>query len=459
MFLPDNTEYKPVESPNMVCKRTENHRISMDERLNSYAEIDQTYTEDEALNEASRCLYCPTHWCQNACPAGVPVADFIAKIREKDYEGAYELISEKSSLSDFCSRLCPQEKQCQSNCTRGICSESVAIGKLERFVSDWHRAHAKVTKGACNGKTVAIIGAGPSGLAAAQRLNAYGYDVTVYDREEKAGGLLYRGIPNMKLEKHVLAEKIDAIAATGVRFILGTDVDEETAKMITEKYDAVILAVGTENCRMPKIENSEKAKGIYFAVDYLADNVKTGSANINAKDKKVIIVGGGDTGNDCVGMAVRNGCTSVKQIEMLSANPKKDFICYPYSTKGLEQKFDCSQEEYLNAYREEPHKYCTIVESVKTNEAGDLESAIIRNLSNNQTAEIGCDMMIIAAGFLGIKQDVKDAFDIDFTEGYKTTKEKIFSCGDCRTGQSLVVKAMVDGQNCADVVHTCLKGE
>ncbi|MGN0202990.1 MAG: FAD-dependent oxidoreductase [Coprococcus sp.] len=460
MFLPDNTEYIPVKQPNMACKKTANHRISMEERLNTYAEIDQTYTEEEALTEASRCLHCPTHWCQNACPAGVPAADFIEKIREKDYEGAYALISEQSSLSDMCSRLCPQEKQCQSNCTRGICSESVAIGKLERFVSDWHRKNmTEVSETASNGKTVAVIGSGPSGLAAAQKLRKYGYEVTVFEREEKAGGLLYYGIPNMKLEKTVLEEKIAAIEKTGVKFVLNTKVDAGLSKKIEENFDAAVLAVGSETCRMPVIENADEAKGIVFAVEYLSDQVKNNSELISAKDKNVVIVGGGDTGNDCVGMAVRNGCKSVTQIEMLPKYHKKDIMIFPYAQKKGEQKFDCSQEECLNRFRHDPHRYGSVVTAVETDEDGRIKSAVIKNLEKGTLTEIPCELMVIAAGFTGIKQEIKDAFEIETINGYRTNNERIFCCGDCRTGQSLVVKAMVDGQKCADAVHEQLKGE
>ena len=452
MFLPDNSVYSPVENPNMACKRTANYRISMEERLNSYAEIDQTYTEDEALAEASRCLYCPTHWCQNACPAGVPVADFIKNIRERDYEGAYELISSRSSLSDICSRLCPQEKQCQSNCTRGICSEAVGIGKLERFVSDHHRKHAAANAPKSVGKRAAVIGSGPSGLAASKTLRAAGIDVTVYDRNEKAGGLLQYGIPNMKLEKGVLSEKISEIRSMGVEFKLGAKVDQVLADEIVSAYDAVVIAVGSETCRLPKIDHADKAKGIVYAVEYLSDNVRSGSEIISACGKHVIIVGGGDTGNDCVGMAVRNKCRSVLQVEMMPENPKKSFITYPFSNPAHDIRFDCSQEEYLNAYRQDPHKYTTVVEAVNTAEDGTITSAVLRNLRTGRVEEVPCDMLIIAAGFTGPKKDVFEAFKIHMTDGYQTSHEKIFCCGDCRTGQSLVVKAMVDGQKCAETI-------
>ena len=474
MLLPDNSEYKPVEHPNMAPTRTVNGHLSVKERLGSYDEIDQTYTEEEALEEASRCLYCPTHWCQKACPAGVPVADFIAKIREKDYEGAYGLIHTASSLPEMCSRLCPQEKQCQSNCTRSICSESVAIGKLERFVADWHQAHAAVEKMEKNGKKIAVIGAGPGGLAAAQRLNEKGYAVTVYERESQAGGLLCYGIPNMKLKKSVLNQKIETMKEQGILFESNIEVDAVLAKQLKATADAVVIAVGASETRKPVIEGADDAKGIYYAVDYLASNtwslIHSGmkdQANISAKGKNVIIIGGGDTGNDCVGMALRNGCKSVVQIEMMPERVGKDHIWYPYPVHLPETKFDCSQEEYMTVFCKDPHRYASTVTAVKTNADSEITAVTVMKMKPKMSEsgrvmmqiipgteeELPCEMLIIAAGFTGPEKQIQEAFEAEFSkDSYQTNIENVFACGDCRTGQSLVVKAMVDGQKCAEAV-------
>ncbi len=473
MFLPDNSEYIPVENPNMTPKQMAGRKLSMEERLNSYEEIEATYTEEEALEEASRCLYCPTHWCQNACPAGVPVADFIAKIREKEYEAAYELIHSASSLPEMCSRVCPQEKQCQSNCTRGICSESVAIGKLERFVADWHQANAKEEKTiATTEKKVAIIGAGPSGLAAAQRLNESGITVTVYDREAEAGGLLSYGIPNMKLKKEVVSQKIASLKAQGILFENHTEVDEKLAKELKEKADAVILAVGAEEPRKASIEGAEKAKGIYYAMDYLTAGKEKEEEKITAKDKNVVIVGAGDTSDDCLAMALRNGCKSVVRLKRKPEFFGKTHIWQPYPVERENKKMAYSQEEYASKFCKDSYQYSSIVKAVKTDEEGNLKAVVVmkteaKEKEDGRTVmepvsgterELPCELLLLATGFSGAKKEIKDAFGIEFGKDYQTNVEKVFACGDCRTGQSLVVKAMVDGQKCAEAVEKYLLG-
>lgn len=469
MFLPDNRVYVPVENPNMAEKQTKSGHLSMEERLHSYEEIEHSYTEEEALEEAGRCLSCPTHWCQNACPASLPVADFIAKIREKDYEGAYELIHSASTLPEMCSRLCPQEKQCQSNCTRGICTESVAIGKLERFVADWHQAHAKAEKAEkTSGKKVAVIGAGPAGLAVAERLKEGGIEVTLYDREEQAGGLLRYGIPNMKLKREVLERKIDFMKEEGIRFETKKEVDQALAEELQASYDAVILAVGAEETNKPKIGGAEQAKGIYYALDYLSSNIEAeeGRERISAEGKNVVIIGAGDTSRDCLAMALRNGCRSAVQIKRKPEVFGKTHVWQPYPLEAEQVKAEYSQEEYASVFCKDSYRYSSLVKEVKTDEEGRIKSVVLvktepKEEESGRTlmqaipgteTELPCELLLIAAGFSGPRQAIKDAFGLEFGSAYQTSIEKVFACGDCRIGQSLVVKAMADGQKCAQAV-------
>ncbi len=466
MIMPDNTEFVKVQNPNMVPDRTKNERLPMAQRLTTYEEVEKTYTEEEALREASRCMGCPSRWCSKECPAGMPVPEFIKAVRAGDYEGAYELISSASTLPEFCSRLCPQEKQCQSNCTRAIRTEAVGIGRLERFVVEKHYENAKPEMAKPDGKRVAVVGSGPSGLSAAQRLADKGYAVTVIEAEEYPGGLLRYGIPNMKLEKGILDRKIDTMIRQGVAFQTGITATAETVK----DYDAVILAVGTGNARNIPMEGAEGAKGIYKAVDFLTERP-------DASGKDVIIIGGGDTGNDCVGTAIRQGAASITQIEMLPEVTKVGFIVDPIPGKPAEKKFDSSQEEHLNKFLKDPHIYQATVKGVKTDEAGDICAVTVVRLEKTyddsrrlvmkeipgSEQTLPCGILVIAAGFLGPKAETAAAFGVDTTprsniadNGYQTSVEKIFACGDCRTGQSLVVKAMVDGRDCADAVDAYL---
>ncbi len=486
MYLPDNTVFKPVENPNMAPERTANQRLPMERRLATFEPVEKTYTEEEALLEARRCLKCPTHWCQKACPAGNDVTNFIARVRAGDYEGAYRIITATSTLPEVCSRVCPQEKQCQSDCTRGINTQAVGIGRLERFVVEQHYRSGDASASAePTGKSVAVVGSGPAGLSAAQRLADLGHSVTVYERSDRVGGLMEYGIPNMKLEKGVLERKIAAMEAQGVTFKTNLAVGRDiSAQELKASYDAVILAVGTGNARSLKLEGAEGVGGIHFAVDFLKANTKslldsglTDGKNISAKGKDVVIIGGGDTGNDCVGTSIRHGCASVTQIEMLPKVPNREIIYRPFPVRAKETKLDTSQEECLVVFGADPHRYQTTVKAVQADEAGTIQAVTTVKLEavydgyRLSLAEIPgseeilpCQLLIIAAGFIGPEGGLARDFGLETTarsnyagRNYAAGPEKVFVCGDCRTGQSLVVKAMVDGRDCANAVDDYLK--
>lgn len=486
MFLPDNSVFIPVTDPNMSPERTPNQRLPMEARLSTFQEVELTYTEEQAENEARRCLQCPTHWCTKKCPAGVPVTEFIGRVQKKDYEGAYQLIRTASMLPEMCSRLCPQEKQCQSNCTRSVRTQAVGIGRLERFVVEQHYASgAREPKAQPTGKRVAVVGSGPAGLAAAQYLADRGHAVTVYERSDRPGGLLEYGIPNMKLEKGTVARKIDAMKAQGVEFHTGVNVGVDlSAGELTSQYDAVILCVGAGNARKLAVEGADQVQGVCAAVDYLSASTRTlldpeqgRPAALDPKGKDVVIVGGGDTGNDCLGVSLRGGCRSVVQLEMLPKDTGRPVIYEPRRQNRPDVKVDGSQEECLSVFGRDPHVYQTTVKSLQTDENGRLQAVVTVDLEPAYDSQrrltmeevrgtektLPCQLLVVAAGFLGPCGYVAEAFGVDtdarsdmVTDGYATKVAKVYACGDCRTGQSLVVKAMADGRDCAKVVDEAL---
>lgn len=466
MFMPDNSVFVPVKDPNMTYSRTKNQRLDMDQRLTTFEEVEKTYTEEEALLEASRCMCCPSRWCSKECPAGMPVPEFIKAVRGGDYEGAYALISSASPLPEFCSRLCPQEKQCQSNCTRAIRSEAVGVGRLERFVVEQHYASgAPEALAPATGKTVCVVGSGPSGLSAAVTLAKLGHSVTVISQEEHPGGLLRYGIPGMKLPESVLDRKLDAMLRMGIAFQTGLTLGKSvTLEELKERYDGVVLALGTGNPR----DLNLNGEGVHYAVPFL-----TGEGN--AKGKDVVIVGGGDTGNDCVGTALRQDAASITQVEMLPRVTKPQVEYSPLTKRPGESKFDSSQEECVHKYLKDPHIYQATVKALHTDAQGALEGVTLVHLEKTwdenrrlvmkeilgSEERIPCQLLIVAAGFIGPKAEHLGLETTSRTniaaENYQTSMDKVFACGDCRTGQSLVVKAMVDGRECAKAVDEFLK--
>ena len=470
----------------MQEKRESGALLPVDDRISTYDEIEATYTKDQAKTEAARCLKCPTHWCQKKCPAGVPVTDFIEAFRNGDAGKAYEIIRTASTLPEICSRVCPMYKQCQSECTRSINTEAVGTGNLERYVTElFYQNNGKEKNASKTGKKVAVIGSGPAGLSAAQKLTELGEEVTIYEKDDRAGGLLEYGIPNMKLEKGIVGRKVDSLKEQGVKILTDTTVGKDVSKdTLLGDFDAVVLAVGTRSARMINVPDIENTKGVYTAVEYLSSTTKSlldsgmkDGKNISGKDLDVVIVGGGDTGNDCVGTAIRNGAKSVTQIEMMPKHTGKTDLSDERVPKIPYVKTNTSQEEARIVFAKDPHVYQTTVKSIEKDANGriskittiDLDPVmddtgrLIMNEVEGTQKTYPCGLLLVAAGFTGPEKEVVEAFGVDVgqrtninTDDYLTSSGKVFACGDCRTGQSLVVKAMADGRDCAVRVHEYL---
>jgi len=474
------------------------------DRIKHFNEFHLPLTADEQKSQAARCMECGVPFCQSGMmiggmASGCPVNNLIPEWNDLLYTGnrkeALNRLLKTNNFPEFTARVCPAP--CESACTCGLNTDPVTIKENEYgiieygFEAGFVKPKPPVVR---TGKKVAIIGSGPSGLAAADQLNKRGHLVTVFERSDRVGGLLMYGIPNMKLEKQIIDRRIDFMKQEGVTFITDADVGNNyKASKILKEYDSVILACGSSNPRDIKVPGRE-AKGVYFAVDYLKsatknllDNGTTIAAavsdfTITAKGKKVLVIGGGDTGNDCVGTAVRQGATSVLQLEMMPKLPDTRAENNPWPEWPKVSKTDYGQEEATCVFGEDPRVYQATVKEFVAGEDGNVSKAKIVRLEskyNEETKrysmeevagseiEAEVDLVLIAAGFLGTQQYVADAFGVDLdgrtnvtTEvgKYQTSKEKVFVAGDMHRGQSLVVWAIREGREVAKAVDTQLMG-
>lgn len=334
-------------------------------------------------------------------------------------------------------------------------------------------------------KKIAVIGSGPSGLAAADQLNKRGYQVTVFEREDRIGGLLMYGIPNMKLEKHIIDRRVHLMEEEGVVF--KTKAGIETKKQVQELYkefDRVVLACGSKKARDIQVPGRD-AKGIYFAVDYLTRITKSllnsqleDKDFVETKDKNVLVIGGGDTGNDCVGSAIRLGCKSVIQLEMMPEPPHERLDSNPWPEWPRVKKTDYGQNEAIAVFGNDPRLYQTTVKEFIKDDKGNIKQAIIVSLESKQVEgrrqmvpvkgsekTLDVDVVLIAAGFIGCEDHVAKAFDVKLTprgnvadENYQTNQNQLYVAGDMRRGQSLVVWAIREGREVARAVDEDLMG-
>ncbi|MCQ2506532.1 MAG: glutamate synthase subunit beta [Lachnospiraceae bacterium] len=489
--------------------RKEAKAVSPLERIKNYNEFHQALFTEEQREQAARCMDCGVPFCQagmmvKGMTTGCPLNNLIPEWNDLVYRGnfaeAYERLHKTSNFPEFTCRVCPA--LCEKACTCGLNGEAVSTKENEMAIIEYAyekglaKAKPPVNR---TGKKVAVIGSGPAGLAVADQLNHRGHNVTVFERSDRIGGLLRYGIPNMKLEKGIIDRKLAVMEEEGVVFKTSSNVGKDVlAEDIVKQYDAVVLACGSSNPRDIKAPGRD-AKGIYFAVDFLASTTKSMLDNgfendkdgrcvlkpdtyISACGKDVIVIGGGDTGNDCVGTCIRHGCKSVTQLEMMPKAPDKRLDSNPWPEWPMVCKTDYGQEEAIAVFGHDPRVYTTTVKEFKKNEEGCLTSVVTVLLESKLDEETGrksmvmvegsekelpCQMVLIAAGFLGSEEYVTKAFEVSVnartnveTENgsHKTAKDKIFTAGDMHTGQSLVVKAIREGRDCAREVDEYLIG-
>jgi len=469
------------------------------ERIRSYKEFHTPLSEEKRREQAARCMDCGVPYCQNGkmlggMISGCPLNNLIPEWNDLLFRGsktaALKRLLMTNNFPEFTSRVCPA--LCEKACICGVHDEPVSTRDNENAIIEYGFENGLMQPqipAARSGKKVAVIGSGPSGLAAADTLNKRGHSVTVFERSDRPGGLLMYGIPNMKLEKSVILRRIDLMKAEGVEFRTECNVGGNvSAGEILSDFDAVVLACGSANPRDIKAEGRD-ADGIYFAVDFLKATTKSlldselaDGKYISAKDKNVVIIGGGDTGNDCVGTSVRHGCKSVVQLEMMPKLPDERAESNPFPEYPRVCKTDYGQEEAIAVFGHDPRIYCTTVKEFIKDANGSLSAVKTVRLEFVPDPKSGrkvpkeiegseeilpCELCLIAAGFLGCQSYVAESFGVELdqrtnvkTEAgrHSTNVEKVFTAGDMHIGQSLVVRAIREGRDAAAEVDEFLTG-
>ena len=470
------------------------------ERIENFNEFHIWLSREEQQTQAARCMDCGVPFCQagmmiGGMASGCPLNNLIPEWNDLVYHGKWELALHRllatNRFPEFTSRVCPA--LCEAACTCGYTTGSpVTVKENEHAIVEYGYESGLLT--ACppptrTGKTVAVVGAGPAGLAVADYLNKRGHKVTVYEREDRVGGLLMYGIPNMKLEKQIIDRKINIMKEEGVTFVTGTDIGKDIkASKLLHDFDRVVLACGASNPRDINAPGRD-AEGIYFALDFLKANTRSlldsnfeDKKYVETKGKNVVIIGGGDTGNDCVGTSIRHGAKSVTQIEMMPKAPDKRAENNPWPEWPKICKTDYGQEEAIAVYGHDPRIYESTVKEFIKDKNGNLKAVKIVKLSWEKDPATGrmkmqeiagseqildAEIVLIAAGFLGSQKYITDAFGVELNERtnvktapgkYQTSVENVFVTGDMHRGQSLVVWAIREGREAAHAVDESLMG-
>ena len=453
-------------------------------RIKNYNEFVHLYPEEKLNQQSARCMNCGIPFCHSGCPLGNIIPEFNDAVYRKNWEEAYSILSSTNNFPEFTGRICPAP--CESACVLGINKPAVAIEEIEKhiieiaFQKNLVKPLAPLVK---TGKKIAVVGSGPAGLAAAAQLSKAGHKVTVYERDDKPGGLLRYGIPDFKLEKWVVERRVSLMEKDGVEFKCNTEVGKDiAADELVRNNDAVVVAGGSTIPRNLPIPGRE-LKGIHFAMDFLkqqnkrVSGIEFYSEEILATGKDVVVIGGGDTGSDCVGTSNRQGAKSVKQFEVMVQPPAQRTQHMPWPTYPMILKTTSSHEEGAERF------WGINTEEFLGDEQGNLRALKVVDVNweiditgrpvkfqrvEGSEREIPCQRVFLAMGFLypqhigmleNLGIDLDDRKNVKAKEGnYRTNVSKVFACGDMRRGQSLVVWAISEGREAARQVDEFLMG-
>lgn len=451
---------------------------SVEQRIKHYHEFTDLMDENIINSQAARCMDCGIPFCMSGCPLGNIIPEFNDAVYEKKWQKAYFILKSTNNFPEFTGRICPAP--CESSCVLGINQSPVTIEEIEKNIAEKAYQNGWVTPQVPknrNGIKVAIVGSGPAGLAAADQLNQKGFQVSVFEKQEKIGGLLRFGIPDFKLEKNVIDRKLQIMVDEGIDFRTSTEVGKDiSTEELERKFDAIILAMGSTIPRDLSLKN-RNAQGVHFAMEYLKQSNQFVSdhtpLHIDAHNKTVVVIGGGDTGSDCIGIANRQGAKSIIQLEILPKPPAQRDETMPWPQYPMIYKTTSSHEEgcqrlwaiNVKEFIKDENgllKGIRVVELEWTKDSATNRYNSFIEKSGTETV-IPCDLVFLAMGFLHVEHSaLLDQLGIHFDPKgnivgsemeYKTNKPKIFSCGDARRGQSLVVWAIKEGRDCAKKVE------
>ncbi|MBX3748162.1 MAG: glutamate synthase subunit beta [Verrucomicrobiae bacterium] len=468
------------------------------ERIRDWNEFHEHMTDDKMREQGARCMDCGVPFCHtgtllSGMASGCPINNLIPEWNDLVFRGlwqeALERLHKTNNFPEFTGRVCPAP--CEGSCVLGINAPPVTIKNIEVAIIDrgwekgWVLPQPPLRR---TGKKVAVVGSGPAGLSAAAQLNRAGHWVTVYERADRPGGLLMYGIPNMKLDKKgVVLRRLDLLMKEGVEFVCNTEIGRDLpAQKLMDDFDAVILCTGATRPRDLPIEGRQ-LPGVHFAMDFLTANTqallegRVEACPISAKGKDVVVIGGGDTGTDCVGTSLRQGCRSLVQVEILPRPPEERAADNPWPEWPKVYRMDYGQEEAAAQYGADPRVYLTTAKRFLTDAEGGLSGVHLVNITwkRNEKGgfvpeevagsdrEVPAQLVLLAMGFLGPEQGILDQLGVERDARtqvraehgrYQTSIPKVFAAGDCRRGQSLVVWAFNEGRGAARECDRWLMG-